>query len=327
MARKTFKIRGNLAEALDDTVSSAKNNAGELHIEVIPLRKIELDPENPRDFILSFDDLYNGLTGTESQQKRKLSEKDSLASMTKSIREQGVINPVVVYKHGDLYRLIAGERRTLSSILASKTDIPAKILTAKPDQLKLSLIQWIENIEREDLSLWERLRNLEKILVAFMKSKSKSIKDVTATDLSQLLGCSLQQGVNYRHLLSASEVLRQHIQSGMIKSIEKAAVIAKSPEAKQPELIQACLDGNTLSEMKKRAKESSQPKKETINITPVAKINFGSTTSTKAAKTILESVLSNKALNPYTKELNIAWDDHKSITSAFRQLLKSLEQA
>jgi ParB family transcriptional regulator, chromosome partitioning protein len=326
MVRKTFKIRGNLAEALDDTVSSARNNAGELHIEIIPLRKIELDPDNPRDFLLNFKDLYNGITGVDYEQKRKSSEKESLASMVKSIREQGVINPVVVYKHGDSYRLIAGERRTLSSILAEKVDIPARILTAKPGQLKLSLIQWIENMERADLSLWERLRNLEKILVAYMSEKSKPIKEVTATDISKLLGCSLQQGVNYRHLLNSSEVLRQHIQSGMIKSIEKAAVIAKSPKEKQAALTQACLDGNTLSEMKKMTKNRPETSEKTLTAKSVAKINFGSTTSTTVAKTILDSLMKNKALEPYTKKLEIIWDDHKSITSAFRQLLKSLEQ-
>ena len=71
MVKKSFKIKGNLAEALDDTVNSAKNNAGELHIEIIPLRKIELDPDNPRDLALSFDDLYTGLSNNTNLFERK----------------------------------------------------------------------------------------------------------------------------------------------------------------------------------------------------------------------------------------------------------------
>lgn len=328
MAKKSFKIRGNLAEALDDTVSSAKNNAGELHIEIIPLRKIALDPENPRDILLSFKDIYEGLSGTADQQKRKGVEKDALSSMVQSIDKQGVINPVVVYKHAEQYRLIAGERRTLASIIAKKTDIPAKILTAKPDQLKLSLIQWIENIEREDLTLWERLRNLEKIIGAYAENQSKLLQDVTATDLSQLLGCSLQQGVNYRNILRASNELKTHIQSGAIKNIEKAALIAKSQKPVQLSLIQACVDGNTLSEMKKMAKEKPHSRKKLNVGRPTSKINFGSTTSTQAAKAILDSVMNNKSLEKYTANLgSIIWDDHKSIAAAFRKLLKSLEQA
>lgn len=328
MAKKSFKIRGNLAEALDDTVSSAKNNAGELHIEVIPLRKIALDPDNPRDLLLSFEDLYENLLGTDAEKKRKSAEKEALSSMAKSIVEQGVINPVVVYKYGEQYRLIAGERRTLASILAGKTDIPAKVLTARPDQLKLSLLQWIENIEREDLTLWERLRNLEKILAAYAEKQGKTLAEITATDLSQLLGCSLQHGVNYRNLLNAPDNLKGFIKSGDIKNIDKAAFITKSPKELQEELIQACIDGNTLAEMKKMTKEKRDIKSNHSSGRPATKINFGSTASTKVAKTILDCVMSNKSLEKYTAKLgNIVWDDHKSIAIAFRQLIKSLEQA
>ena len=329
MAKKSFKIGGNLAEALDDTVSSAKNNAGELHIEIIPLRKIALDPDNPRDLLLNFEDLYEGISGSDSEKKRKFSEKGALSSMVKSINDQGIINPVVVYKHAELYRLIAGERRTLASILSGKIDIPAKVLTARPDPLKLSLLQWVENIEREDLTLWERLRNLEKILAAFAENQEKALIDITATELSQLLGCSLQQGMNYRNVLSASDDLKEFIKSGAIKNIEKAAFIAKSSKGIQASLIQACIDGNTLSEMKKMAKPNlSNSKSKSFVGRPTTKINFGSTSNTKVAKTILDCVISNKSLGKYTSELSdIVWDDHKSIAAAFRQLIKSLEQA
>lgn len=327
MAKKSFKIRGNLAEALDDTVSSAKNNAGELHIEVIPLRKIEIDPDNPRDLSLNFIDITSGLTGTAEEKLIKKEEKNSLSSMVKSIREQGVINPVVVYKQGDMYRLIAGERRTLASMISEKVDIPAKILTEKPDQLKLSLIQWIENIEREDLSLWERLRNLEKILAAYCSKRSKLLSEITATDLSQIIGCSIQQASNYRNILNASKQLKTNIQSGKIKNIEKASLIAKSSNEIQATLLQACLDGNTLSEMKKMAKAKPDKNVKTPKGRPVSKISFGSTNSTQVAKAILESVMKNKVLEKHTVNLGqVVWDDPRSIAAVFRKLIKSLEQ-
>lgn len=327
MAKKSFKIRGNLAEALDDTVSSAKNNAGELHIEVIPLRKIALDPDNPRDLLLSFADLYEGFSGTDSEKKRKGAEKDALSSMVKSILEQGVINPVVVYKHSEQYRLIAGERRTLASILAEKKDIPARVLTTRPDQLKLSLLQWIENIEREDLTLWERLRNLEKILSAYAEKQKKALTDITATDLSQLLGCSLQQGVNYRNILNAPNSLIEFIKSGAIKNIDKAAFIAKSPKEFQDMLIQTCINGNTLAEMKKMILEKPEAKNNNSAERSTTKINFGSTSNIKVAKAILNCVISNKSLEKYTAKLgDIIWDDHKSIATAFHQMIKLLER-
>jgi len=328
MAKKSFKIKGNLADALGDTVSSAKNNAGELHVEIIPLRKIELDPDNPRDLALRFEDLQNGITKADNAYERKCTEKEALTSLMKSIKEQGVINPIVVYKYNDQYRLIAGERRTLASMLAEKADIPAKVLTTRPDPLKLSLLQWIENIEREDLTLWERLRNLEKILSAYAKSNQKPAEDITPTELSQLLGCSLQQGVNYRHVLNASNELRKYIQSGEIKNIEKAAFIAKSQQHLQEALIQACINGSTLSELKKLSREAPQTKTNAEKTSVKTKINLGYTDSTKAAKTIIDTVLEHQNFQHLNDKFNnTRWDDHKSVAMAFRQLLKLLEQA
>lgn len=328
MAKKSFKIKGSLAEALDDTVSSAKNNAGELHVEIIPLRKIELDPDNPRDLALNFEDLYQGLSKKDSAFERKNMEKEALASLAKSIKEQGIINPIVVYKYHDQYRLIAGERRTLASILAEKSDIPAKVLTTRPDQLKLSLLQWIENIEREDLTLWERLRNLEKILNAYAEAHKKDPADISPTELSQLLGCSLQQGVNYRHVLNASDELRKHIQLGEIKNIEKAAFIAKSPNKIQEMLTQACLNGSTLSELKKLSYQTHSNKVIKGKNSQQSKINFGHTVNTQVAKIIIDTVLEHKNFQHLTSKFrDIRWDNHKSVSTAFRQLVKLLEQA
>ena len=255
-------------------------------------------------------------------------EKGALSSLTKSIKEQGVINPIVVYKHDDHYRLIAGERRTLGSILAEKADIPAKVLTSRPDELKLSLLQWIENMEREDLSLWERVRNLEKILSAYATSNQKQASEVAPTELSHLIGCSLQQGVNYRHVLNASDALRKYIQNGEIKNIEKVAFIAKSDDSIQATLIEACLAGATLSELKKLAREIPATDKKPTKGRPATKINFGSTKSSKAAKAIIDAVLNHKSFQHFSEKLgNVCLDDHKSIATTFRQLVKLLEQA
>lgn len=329
MARKSFKIRSNLAEALHETVSSAKNNAGELHVEVIPLRKIVLDPENPRDLALTTTDLYDGLSNSDAHFRRKTNEKEALESLAKSIAEQGVINSILVYKLGEQYCLVAGERRTFASILAGKADIPAKILPARPDPLKLSLLQWIENIEREDLSLWERLRNLEKILNAYAKTHQKKPTEITPTELGQLLGCSLQQAVNYRHLLNAPKELRSHLESGEIKNIEKAAFISNSAVKTQPMLIQACLNGATLSEMKKLSRQApSNSNSSEIKNNSNAKINFGRTSSKEAAKVIISTVLEHENFKHLSdKFMSISWDDPRSIAMAFRQLVKLLEKA
>src|SRR5665213_1811369 len=153
--KKVFQISTALGDGLEETISAAQNYSGELRVDVIPLRKIEVDPENPRDLSLTFDDLFNGISESDVNYSRKHTELESLQSLAHSIKEQGIINPILVYKYGEKYRLVAGERRSLASILAGKSDIQSKILESKPNELKISLLQWIENIERSDLSLWE----------------------------------------------------------------------------------------------------------------------------------------------------------------------------
>ncbi|MCX7121673.1 MAG: ParB/RepB/Spo0J family partition protein [Gammaproteobacteria bacterium] len=328
MSKKTFRIKGNLAEAMQDTVSSAQNNAGELHVEVIPLRKINLDPENPRDLALNIQDAYNGITPSDIDFSRKESEKNALSSMAKSIEEQGVINPIVVYKLDNQYRLIAGERRTLASIIAGKQDIPARILTSKPDALKLSLIQWIENIEREDLSLWERMQNLEKIIMAYAKKNDKDISEVTATEISKLIGCSLQQGSCYRSILNAPDDLKKHIKSGEIKNIDKAAFISNSAENLQSELIANCISGSKLTELKTIANESKKAFLEERKAgRPSSIINLGTTENIAVAKNLITTILNHdnyKQLHQYFVGDN--WDNHKTLSASFKKLLSILEK-
>ncbi len=329
--KKTFTIGSTLTQALTDTVVAAKNYSGELHVEIIPLRKIELDANNPRDLLLNFSDLYNGLSKADSQYKRKNHEKEALKSIAESIIKQGVINPITVYKVDEKYRLIAGERRTFASILAGKEDIPAKILADKPSPLKLSLLQWIENVEREDLSLWERIRNLEKILEAYSKTQHKKIDTITPTELSQLITCSLQQAVNYKNILSASAKLRSCVQNNQIKNIEKTALIAKAPCKQQDLLIEKCLNGATLKELKHLI-QSPQPDKNLSKSErrgrQLSRVNFGTTSKVSVAKTIIQSVLSNKHFSHVHQALgDILWDDYKSVTEAFKMLVKKLEEA
>ena len=271
--KKVFQISNALTEGLEETVIAAHNYNGELRVEVIPLRKIELDPENPRDLALSFDDLYNSIAKADREYARKLSEKESLQTIANSIKEQGIINPIVVYKFGEKYRLIAGERRTLASIVAGNVDIQAKVLDAKPTELKISLLQWMENVERKDLSLWERLKNLEKILSAYAQQKRITLFDLNPTDLSQLIGCSLPHAMNYKTVLHADESIKDLIRDQKIRNLEKAALLANiQVRETQQVAIEACLSGAPLKKLKAIAAQDKQKKNPDLNPTALKQV-------------------------------------------------------
>lgn len=329
--KKVFALSENLASGLEETISAAQNYSGELRIDVIPIRKIETDPDNPRDLALTFDDLSNGLSNSDQEYMRKSEEINALQSLAHSIKEQGIINPIVVYKYGEKYRLVAGERRTLASILADKMDIQAKILDSKPSELKISLLQWIENIERADLSLHERLKNLEKIVAVYARSKGIEVEQVSITELSNLIGCVKSQALSYKAVLGADEELKQLIGENKIKNLEKAALIAgvKSKEIKQY-AITACIEGATLKRLKTII-EQSQLKKGKKPADKrgrqAASIQLGVTKNMNVAKIIIDSVLKNQAVAHLAEQFKkVEWNDYKSISETFKNLLRKLEE-
>lgn len=336
MARKkVFSIGKALADGLEETIVSAQNYSGELRVEVIALKKIEIDPDNPRDLAISMEDVKNGISTSDLQRERKLQELTSLQSIAHSISSQGIINPIVVYKHKEQYRIVAGERRTLASILAGKMDIQAKILDNKPDDLKISLLQWVENIERSDLLLGERMRNLEKIIHAY-SDKKQIASLITVTEMSHLLGCSKAQAVNYRAVFEANDEIKKLIMENKIKNLEKAALLAgiKSLELRQ-EAIKECLRGATLKQLKtlithasiKPSSLNSSLSKTEKRGRQTTKINFGTTKNIEVAKVILDSILKNPILTPFNERFKtIDWSCHRTISDIFKHLLKTLEK-
>ncbi len=330
--KKVFSIGNALSQGLEETIESAQNYSGELRIDVIPLKKMELDPANPRNMALTMMDVQNGIKESDEERSRKVSELESLQSIANSIMTQGIINPVTVYKHGDKYRLIAGERRTLASILAGKTDIQAKILDEKPDELKISLLQWVENIERSDLSLWERLDNLEKIVAAYASSKGIQPNEVTITELSGLIGCVKSHAMNYKTILSADKELKNLIFDNKIKNLEKAALISDiKPQDIRQHAIEACIAGATLKQLKSIADQANlkviatKPKESRGRHT--VSVNFGATKNMNVAKIIIESLANNNALGSVQSSFkNIDWTNHRAVSDIFKQVLKTLEK-
>lgn len=323
--KKVFNIGNALTEGLEDTITAAHTYSGELRVDIIPLKKIEVDPTNPRDLLLTFNDLYYGLEETDADYQRKLDEKMSLMTLSHSIREQGIINPILVYKFGDVYRLIAGERRTLASILAGKTDIQAKILDAKPNDFKISLLQWIENIERSDLTLWERLQNLEKIVNA-KKGQGNSI---TVTELSEILGCSKPHAMNYRAVLLADEQIKLLIQTNQIRNLEKAALLANIESTPLKALAtEACLKGAPLKKLKviadMKISQSSQPNRRGRQASAV---QLGKTKNMNAAKALINAVLNDSTIPDLSHHtMNTDWNNFQSVSETFTRLLKNLEE-
>ncbi len=98
-------------------------------------------------------------------QPRKVFEKQALEELAQSIRENGVLQPVLVRAQGSRFQIVSGERRYRASIMAGMKKIPAVI--RKLDEERTILAALIENIQRQDLNAIEEARTLREIILNY----------------------------------------------------------------------------------------------------------------------------------------------------------------
>ena len=141
-------------------------------------------------------------------QPRKFFEKESLRDLTSSIKERGVIQPLIVRKADDLddkYEIIAGERRWQASQAAGLHEVPAIIIEA--DNLKSLELAIIENVQRKDLNAIEEAESYKNLIDNFNYDQEK---------VSQFIGKSRSHISNSLRLLTLPEKLIQMIRDDEI---------------------------------------------------------------------------------------------------------------
>lgn len=334
MSKKKFSLPTTISSELSDTIDHVKTNIGSLNYKVVPLDVIELDPDNPRELIISPTDLPQGPKESDPYFVKKLEEYESLSDLAETIRKYGVRNAVEIYKHGDKYRIIHGERRYLASIIAEKKEIPAKVLSEKPNDFDIRMLQLIENIQREDLTLAETLKNINQVIDEYKTHIDPNV-EVNSTFLKGLINRSKAQCVNILSVLQAPKEIKVAITTGKLKSLEKAAVIASCKVSeKRAELLEACLKGASLKQLRQdvsihklQSKSTSTSKK--VNRPGVygSKINLGSTQKTVIIEKLVKLVINDPHYRAHkTKLALLDFSDYKQAAYSFRQLLMIMEE-
>lgn len=330
--KKRFGISQNLANGLTATINAVKNNAGSVRFEVIGLSWIEVDPKNPRELKLLPEDILHGIAKSDPLAEEKQAEYESLQGLSKTISAKGLINPVVVYKQGEKYRLVAGERRFLASLIAQRDDIQARVLNEKPDGLSLRLLQWIENTEREDLSLRERIGNIKSIVQEYVNTNNDG--SISATLLKELIGISLPQATCYVSVLDMPADLEEHIHEGRITNLDKAALIAKiKPLEIRNKAITACLSGANLKQLRTLIDSEVNAAKPSPKVVVAKKrgraatrVNLGFTHRPTVVKNIIQSIIKQPDYNHHAQKFDrVNWEEYEQVTKAFRRFIELLE--
>ncbi len=127
----------------------------------------------------------------DKDQPRRKFDEAQLASLAESIKENGVVEPIVVVKEGKKYQIVAGERRWRASKLAGKETIPAIVRTLDAQKrLEMSLI---ENVQREDLNPIE---------IATVYAKFREQFNLSNAEIAKRVGKSESAIINTTRLLN-----------------------------------------------------------------------------------------------------------------------------
>lgn len=191
------------------------------------------------------------------QQPRKIFKDTALHDLAASIKEKGVLQPVLVSRTGDgTFRLIAGERRWRASALAGLKKIPAIIKdAASAESFEMALI---ENIQREDLNPVETAEAFSRLMKEF---------NLTQEDISSRVGKDRATVANYIRLLKLPEEIKTFINDGVLSMGHARALLSVEGSANQLEAARQIIHkGLSVRETETLAKkQGSSAKKKTLH--------------------------------------------------------------
>lgn len=208
LAKEVISYEKSLGKGLDALFQPVETDEEE--VVRIPLNDIRPNPYQPRK---TFDD-------------------DTIRELAESIKQQGVIQPIIVRRVLRGFEIVAGERRFRASQLCGNERIPAVVRELTDSQvMEMALI---ENLQREDLNAIETALAYEALINKFK---------LTQEELSLKVGKSRSHIANFMRLLSLPESIKEDVSRGTLSMGHARAIVGVKEEKLQLELAKLCVDG------------------------------------------------------------------------------------
>lgn len=163
-------------------------------------------------------------------QPRKYFDPEELQNLALSIAQYGVIQPITVRRAGDMYRIIAGERRWRAARMAGLSEIPVVIMDA--DEQKSAEMALVENIQRENLNPIEEAEAIEALMDEF---------GLTQDEASKRIGRSRSTVANLLRLLDLPDSVRELIVSGALSAGHAKAILSLNDRNRAEEAAKAVI--------------------------------------------------------------------------------------
>jgi ParB family chromosome partitioning protein len=183
-------------------------------------------------------------------QPRKTFHDEKIQELAHSIRENGLLQPVILVQRGEKYELIVGERRLRAARIAGLEELPAIIKDYSEEKaLEIALI---ENIQREDLNPIEESRAYKMIIEREM---------ITQEELSNRVGKSRSYIANMIRLLELPQKVQEHVSRGTISVGQAKAVLSLPDKGGREAMVRQILDQNlTVREVEKLTRKRDVPR-------------------------------------------------------------------
>lgn len=164
-------------------------------------------------------------------QPRKNFKAEDLAELTDSIKQNGILQPLLVRKKGALYEIVAGERRYQAARAAGLTEVPVVIRDISDDDVfKLALI---ENLQRSDLTPLEEARGYQQLIKE---------KGLTQEELAKALSKSRSAITNTIRLLDLPKEVQAFVEDGSLSAGHARAILAVPSEEGRIRLAKKVVD-------------------------------------------------------------------------------------
>ncbi len=203
--------KGGLGRGLDALISEATAETGSEPEATIEIDKITRNPNQPR----------------------KKFDETALQELADSIKQNGVLQPILVRKVGIKYQIVAGERRYQASKLAGLNEIPAVVRDI--DDKEVFQLALIENLQRSDLSPMEEAKGYRQLIDS---------QGLTQDGLAKILSKSRSAIANTLRLMDLPTVVQEMIEQGLLTAGHARAILAVPTEEGRVELAQKVIKDN-----------------------------------------------------------------------------------
>lgn len=184
---------------------------------------------------------------------------EKLNELSASIREHGVLQPLLVVRKGDRYLLVAGERRWRASRMAGLKQVPVIIRDYSTQQV--AEISLVENLQRDDLNALEEAMGIRSLIETF---------SLTQEQVAERLSMSRPAVTNSLRLLTLPLSIQDWMMAGQLSAGHGRAIAALEDQQAQITIARRAIDsGLSVREVEDLARRSKMTKEEKATVTPV----------------------------------------------------------